>query len=521
MHYHSKRVKILLPDSKWDPDRQIYYHTARVVSKDDSNHGIQGSTESLGLGNSSDEGRSKSTLESCVPPSKQHCDENPTCKSSFADQRIQIDFLHIHDAVATTPLRSNTNKERIRQQRGNQTEEPGDVAHEADCTTHFFSSTGKGKSSEQYSLRTEQNNISQPDRAAHSTDASAPPFSSNDREKERNIKHEEPGVANQHAHATKPLFAETNQEKMSKSRTSQRVKRRRVPMQKQAHPYTKQFPGGPNLFNDSDLQRSITAPYASWIPSPKVHVDRLTYDWSPLKLDGTVAWSAWRQEWLFQNATTLEHTEPSTAALDMFRFVTALKQEVVQTVGPTPASPMIKTLPLMSSWRLWNRQGDRRFKKAKTGAASEETDISMDWVQRCTSLLSPLLPSFCTDEDLGPLIPRAAAVYYEMFSHQGSTIQHRDERIKKYQYMTVEELQVYVREMERDVSVTLVEKERRILRTAEQLRLYPLEKPEADRVSRATDSDCLPPPPRVLPQDDFSSLFKKVPSRRKRKRYIA
>jgi hypothetical protein len=489
MYYSFKLVNTLPvpPDSKWDPDRQIYFYnksvtsaddTSHGTSADDTSHGIQGTNETPIVLNASVEDSSKSTLQSCMSPSKKlkRCDENPVFKAPSPGQRIQIDYLH--DAEATTPLRSNTNKEKMHQLRCTQMEELRDSR--------------------------------KPDPVAYSTNASAPQIRNTENAtmtKRSSIEPENSDTVTQHV-------GEANKEKMSKPGRPQPVKPNLASKKRPADKDIEQYVDERTPVPGGELQRrNIPAAHASpWVPAPVVLVDRLTYDWSSLKLDGTVAWSAWKDEWLFQNAVTLAHTEPSTAAMDMFRFVTALKEEVFQTLGPAPASPLVKTLTLMSSWRLWNRQGDRRFKKAKT--VVEEPDATNDWVERCTSLLTPLIPSFCKDEDLGPLIPRAAAVYYEMFSQQGSTTQRRNERIKKYQYMTAEELQEYVKEVERDVTVTLVEKERRIMRTAERLRLYPLE--TLDRVSVARD-----PSPRVLPQDDFSYLFKQVPSRRKRKRYMA
>ena len=285
----------------------------------------------------------------------------------------------------------------------------------------------------------------------------------------------------------------------------------------------------PLLGGGLDHETRITASVLPSIPMPVVQVDRLTYDWSALDLDGTVAWNQWRQEWMFQNPVTLETTVPTTAARDMLRFVQSLKQALIQTVAPSADSPLHDALPQMSSRRPGtvptNPSTGARLIKPPKHAAAFETKHS--WMQRCTSLKLPRVD--CLDDDLWPLLPRAAAVYYEMLAQQCSTT---DARLRTYQYLTADELRAHVMQMERDVTVSLVEQEQRILHTAKQLGLHPpsLEPPAEETIPNHRSSGgtvdsgtpsagvTTPGAPILLPQDDVSAILNVALSKRKRKR---
>jgi hypothetical protein len=183
---------------------------------------------------------------------------------------------------------------------------------------------------------------------------------------------------------------------------------------------------------------------------PVVFVDKLTYDWSSLKLDGAAAWNALLKQKMFDNPA-LYKSIPQVTAMDTFRLAQGLK-DALQTIQPPENSPLHKV-----------------------------TNESVS-----SSTFVPSIASDCPD-DLLALFPKLATVYHDMVMQDCALMDRESTSIllRSYQYMTADEVRAHLAEAELDVT-TLAAQQEEILHTSQQLGLFAKNVSDEKREGRKT-----------------------------------
>lgn len=174
--------------------------------------------------------------------------------------------------------------------------------------------------------------------------------------------------------------------------------------------------------------------YINGIPEPMVSVDKLTYDWSSLKLDGAAAWNAWLKQKMIQDPSRHGNV-PQVTAMDTFWLVQNLKDDL-RTIPPPTGSPLHHV-----------DLSDARSSITRQAAATAEVDFA--------------------------LYPHLSKVYQEMVAEDCISMDR--ERVSRqqlaFQYMTADQVREHVVAIEQDVTM-LATRQHQVVEMAQEMGLF-------------------------------------------------
>jgi hypothetical protein len=185
----------------------------------------------------------------------------------------------------------------------------------------------------------------------------------------------------------------------------------------------------------AQLIPSKSRKYINGIPEPMVSVDKLTYDWSSLKLDGAAAWNAWLKQKLLQDPS--RHGDvPQVTAMDTFWLVQNLKDS-------------LRTIP------------------PPKGSSLHRVDLS----DARSSISSPAAAA--AEGDFDALYPHLSKVYQEMVAQDCISMDR--ERVSRqqleFQYMTADQVREHLVAIEQDVTA-LAAQQHQVVEMAQEMGLF-------------------------------------------------
>ena len=246
-----------------------------------------------------------------------------------------------------------------------------------------------------------------------------------------------------------------------------------------------------------------TGPVMCQVPKPVVMVDQLTYDWSSLKLNGTLSWNHLLQS--SSRESTTERPPPEVTALHTYQLMKHLQESlfVDSIIDPPPDSALHYHLHLPNS-------NNDNNKIIETGL-DNNGDETMAQSKESSPLLSPITDN--VPDEMRPLYANAATFYRKLTEerkkfHQeqpsqrpdGSTLlqpplQPLPHTLKdRYRLLTATELRQYVQQTKREIA-SLNRYEQRVVQTAKRLLLHPsngsMNKYDKDQNASHTQSSSL------------------------------